>query len=267
MQRVMFLGESVHGVAEFTIFKREWLAEHRDEPLAVVFEADHVGMLRSMRTGESADEVMANFPKIHRTHEMRDLVALVIEAGIPFLGADVVVRNKEAEFSGDLAMMRERQRARHRDIYEREDWAEQRDAYMADVMAQACTDHPDRHVVGLFHNMHIKKAGSLEIGHLRLTSVSENLAKVHGIASWSVALFARRGDALDNDRTPLEFEILADDAVELLANDETRHVTDLRECGERTAFHHAFEKENLPIARQYDECVIFPRASRPAILE
>lgn len=267
MQRVTFLGESVHGVAEFTIFKREWLAAHRDEPLAVVFEADHVGMLRSMKTDESADEVMANFPKIHRTHEMRDLVALVIEAGIPFSGADVVVRNKEAEFSGDLDMMRERQRDRHRDIYEREGWAEQRDAYMAEVMAQACTDHPDRHVVGLFHNMHIKKVGSLESGHLRLTSVAENLAKAHGIASRSIALFARGGDALDNDRSPFEFEILDDEAVELLARDEVLHVADLRECGDRTAFHHAFEKESLPVAQQYDECVIFPRATRPAILE
>lgn len=266
MQRVTFLGESVHGVAEFTIFKREWLAAHRDEPLAVVFEADHTGILRSMKTGESADEVMANFPKIHRTHEMRDLVALVMEAGIPFLGADVVVRNKEAEFSGDLAAMRERQRDRHREIYAREDWAELRDAYMAEVMAQACTDHPERHVVGLFHNMHIKKAGSLEPDRLRLTSVAENLAKAHGIASRSIALFARRGDALDNDCSPFEFEILDDDAVETLANDDVLHMKDLCECGDRTAFHHAFEKENLAVAQQYDECVIFPQATRPTVL-
>jgi len=262
-KKVTFLGESIHGVAEFTDYKRRWLERLRAEALAVVFEADHAGMMRSRQSGEPAEAVLANFPKIHRTREMRDLLTLVIESGFPFFGADVVVRNKEARFSGDLAVMRDRQITRQGEIYEREDWAEQRDAYMAGVTAQVCADFPDHHVVGLFHNMHIKKAGSQEFHHLRLTSVAEHLAKSHGIASHSIALFARAGEALDNDLTPFAFKILDQEAVELLANDDLLHVTDLAECGDRMGFHHAFEKENLPVARQYDECVIFPRATRP----
>ena len=148
MQRVTFLGESIHGVAEFTDYKRRWLETRRAEALAVVFEADHAGMMRSRQSGEPAEAVLANFPKIHRTREMRDMLALVIESGFPFFGADVVVRNKEARFSGDLAVMHDRQITRQGEIYEREDWAEQRDAYMAGVTAQVCADFPDHHVVG-----------------------------------------------------------------------------------------------------------------------
>jgi hypothetical protein len=82
---VIFFGESIHGVAEFTLFKRDWIACHESCELVVVFEADNIEMVRSLEQEESPEEIPLNFPRVHRTCEMLALLGFVIANEIPLL--------------------------------------------------------------------------------------------------------------------------------------------------------------------------------------
>jgi erythromycin esterase-like protein len=139
---------------------------------------------------------------------------------------------------------------------------------MSEVLASVVMAHPGHTVVGFFHNMHIKHNGSLEKNHLKLTSIAENLRLKHDISSRSIGLFASGGTAVCNDLSPFEFDISDDDVIEHLAR-KTKRVTNIESSqlmNDLTAYHHAFEKESIPVNRQYDECVIFPTARRPTLL-
>lgn len=266
---VILIGESIHGVAEFTEFKHRWLREEAPSPPVVVFEADHVGMLLSAHEKSQATHILRNFPKVHRTEEMRLLIQHILQENIPFYGADLVTRNKSATCSGNFQSLRDRQIAAEMQVYSGSPPLYQlRDEYMGDVVAHAATAHPDRTVVGFFHNMHIKHNGSLEQNHLRLTSIAENLRLKHNIPARSIGLFASGGTAVCNDLSPLAFDIGDEDVIEHLAR-KTQQVTRIA-CSQLanhlTAYHHAFEKENIPVNRQYDECVIFPTARPPTLL-
>jgi erythromycin esterase-like protein len=266
MHNVCFLGEAIHGVAEFTNYKHQWLAARDSENVVVVFEADHVGMLHSAMQQESAERVLLNFPKIHRTHEMLALLEFVVGNKIPYYGADVVTRNKTAVFTGELLLRRKTQEAKEAFIYAQADPFTLRDKYMAEAMAGAMVQHPQKTIAGFFHNFHIKKRGSLEEGHFKLCSVAENLAAIHQTASRSIGLFAAQGNALDNDRTSFQFNNINDaEVIESLATSDSKPliIKDKTVMGKRTAYHHAFEKEHIPAARQYDECVIFHTATVP----
>lgn len=264
---IVFLGESIHGVSEFTSFKRKWISHAAGANLAVVFEADHVGMLRSALNRESPKEILLNFPRIHRTTEMLALLADLVGKGVPFFGADVITRNKEGGFRRPLAAMRLRQVEAERFIYSQVDPFSHRDEYMAEVIASVAADHPGHVVVGLFHNLHIKKQGSRECEELRLHSVAECLCEKHRMDIRSIGLFASGGSALHNDLTPFRFEIRDDGAVEHLAtaSNEYVHFICPADVENRTAYHHAFTKETLPVRENYDECVVFPIVTPPSL--
>lgn len=267
MVKVTFLGESIHGVSEFTRFKFDWIREAAAP--VIIFEADHIGLRRSSESGETAIEAMENFPRIHRTREMLELLEYVVEQRIPYYGADVIPRNRRGNFEGLLGEARERQLDAHRRIFACADFAPPRDEYMAEAVAECVRAHTGRHVVGLFHNAHIKKQGSLELGEFKLPSVAEVLRERHGCESRSIGLFAKAGSAFHNDGTPFEFRIDDNDVIEVLAGSglTPRRVSDPVEMQDLTAYHHAFEKENLPVRLQYDECIVFPSVTTPKLLQ
>jgi erythromycin esterase-like protein len=266
MVMVTFLGESIHGVSEFTRFKLDWIRD-ADAPV-VIFEADHIGLRRAYENEESPIEAMENFPRIHRTREMLELLEYVVEQGIPYYGADVIPRNQHGNFEGVLGEARERQLDAHRKIFASADFAPPRDEYMAEVVAECIRAHADRPVVGLFHNAHIKKHGSLEVGELKLPSVAEVLRDRHGYESRGIGLFAKTGSTLHNNGTPFDFCIEDEDVIESLAGSgtEPRRIYDHTEMQNFTAYHHAVEKENLPVRLQYDECIVFASVRTPSLL-
>ena len=262
---VIFLGESIHGVAEFTLFKREWLARHESDELVIVFEADHIGILRSRQEEESPEEILLNFPRVHRTCEMLALLEFAVANKIPFYGADVVSRNQNENFALTFQSHRHNQKLEENRIYALSDPFPARDEYMCDVMWKVAQKHPKRTIIGFFHNLHIKKQGSLERDEFYLPSVAEQLFKKYGLPSYSIGLFARSGRALHNNLSEFTFSIADSDVVEALA--DSTHVRALKQSalGERSAYHHAFEKENLPVRIQYDECIVFDRVTTPTL--
>ncbi len=265
-QTITFLGESIHGVSEFTHFRLDWIREN-DAPV-VVFEADRIGLQRSFEAGNSAEKVIENFPLIHQTREMLELLVRVVERGIPYFGADVIPRNRRGAYDGPLGEARQKQLDAHRRIFACADFAAPRDEYMAEAFAECVRAHPGRHVAGLFHNAHIKKQGSLELGELKLASVAEVLRDRHGYESRSIGLFARAGSALNNNGTPFDFRNEDYDVIESLAGYGTtpRRIYGPVEMQDLTAYHHAFEKENLPVRLQYDECIVFSSVRAPTLL-
>jgi len=269
MSRITLLGESIHGVAEFTRYKHAWLVERGFADMVIVFEADHVGMLRSLFTQESPLGILANFPKVHRTREMLALLEEIVERRVPFFGVDVVCCNKSGHFDPSLMEARERQQLAELEIYGKPEPFPLRDEYMCDRLAEVCLGCPERPVVGLFHNMHIKKSGSSEAPAFRLPSVAECLLRRHHLPSHSIGLFVKAGRALHNDLTEFAFSIEDDDAIETLAGPPGGEATIIAEkelMGARVAYHHGFEKETRPVAAQYDECVVFPEATPPHLV-
>lgn len=266
MVTVTFLGESIHGVSEFTRFKLDWIRELKNP--VVIFEADHIGLKRSWELKEPPGQVIASFPKIHQTREMLRLVEYLLKRGVPYFGADVVPRSKRGTFDGPLGEARQKQLDAHRQIFACADFAGPRDEYMAEAFAECVRAHPGRHVVGLFHNAHIKKRGSLELGELKLASVAELLRERHGYESRSIGFFAKAGTALHNNGAVFDFRIDDEDVIESLAGSGTtpRKIYDPVEMQDLTAYHHAFEKENLPVRLQYDECIVFSSVRAPTLL-
>jgi erythromycin esterase-like protein len=266
---VVLIGESIHGVAEFTEFKHRWLRENARSRLVVVFEADHVGMLLSAHDKSQETHILRNFPKVHRTEEMLLLIRHILQKDIPFYGADLVTRNKTATYSGHFKLLRDKQIASETKVYsESPPLFQLRDEYMSDVVASAAMTHPGHTVVGFFHNMHIKHNGSLEKDHLRLTSIAENLRHNHDILARSIGLFASSGTAVCNDLSPFSFDISDPDVIEHLAH-KTNRVTKIvtpQLMEDLTAYHHASERESISVNRQYDECVVFPTVRPPRLL-
>jgi len=151
-------------------------------------------------------------------------------------------------------------------IYSSPDPFHLRDGYMSKVIASICHEYPEHDIVALFHNLHIKKHGSREQGDLGLASVAEQLAATHRIGSRSIGLFATRGTARHNDLTLFDFAITDPDVIETIHGVNSTGITQITDpmlMADRTAYHHAFEKETLPVRIQYDECVVFPRAHPP----
>lgn len=238
---------------------------HESDKLVIVFEADHIGMVRSGQQEESPEEILLNFPRVHRTCEMLSLLEFAVANEIPFYGADVVSRNQNENFALTLQSQRHNQKLEQNRIYALSDPFPARDEYMCDVMWKVAQKHPKRTIIGFFHNLHIKKQGSLERGEFYLPSVAEQLFKKYGLPSYSIGLFARSGRALHNDLSEFTFSIADSDVVEALA--DSTHVKALKQpaLGERSAYHHAFEKENLPVRIQYDECIVFDRVTTPTL--
>ncbi|MDR0534087.1 MAG: hypothetical protein LBH01_09040 [Verrucomicrobiales bacterium] len=270
MGKVCFLGEAIHGVAEFTTYKHDWLRNQRPEEWIIVFEADHIGMLNSVANDEPAYQILQNFPKVHRTQEMLMLLEYLIEKKIPYYGADVVTRNKIAKFHGDMLVPRQIQAEQEGLFYSQADPFTLRDSYMAKVIANVASNHPHKNIAGFFHNGHIKKHGSKEIGKFKLRDTAEVLFADHQIPSYSTGLFAAQGNMLHNIFTPRNFNNIADtEVIESLAKPDSSPliIKDKETMGNLAAYHHAFEKENLPVAWQYDECVIFHTATTPTLVK
>lgn len=265
-RRVTFIGESIHGVSEFTKYKLEWLKARKGDPVTVVFEADRIGMMRSSELKESAEQMLQNFAKIQRTREMLELLDYLLSHEIPYFGADPVTRNHHGDFFGELAQFREKQIANEKEIYSSQNSFSLRDEYMCDVMEEVCSSQAGRHVVGLFHNLHIKKMGSRERPELCLPSVAELLLERHRIPSYSIGLYAKRGSALHNNLSPFDFEIRNGYTVESMVSAETPSFFLSADLGEQTAYHHAFDIESVPVKLQYNEIGVFPSVSRPTLI-
>ena len=266
--KIHLIGESIHGVSEFTRYRHQWLLRHVDDQSIVVFEADHIGLLHSSQNYDDAETMLQNFPRVHRTREMANLLCDLLSRRIPIYGADVVARNTVATISGELERRRQKQQQDEARIYASPDCFAGRDEYMADVFAELVTRYPAHHFFGLFHNLHIKRHGSREVESLRLRSVAEQLRQKHRLPVHSTALFARQGDALHNNLTQFHFAIDDTDSIESLATTPTDPVilSSSADMGERVAYHHASERETLPVGLHYDACVVFPHATPPTLI-
>ena len=266
--QIQFLGEAIHGAREFTRYRHSWLEQHAGDGTVVVFEADRVGLLHSVQNHEDAVAMLQNFPRVQRTREMAGLLGCLLDRGIPVYGADVVTRNSRAIFSGHLADLRRQQVEDEERIYSSPDCFTLRDAYMADAFADLVARFPEHRFVGLFHNLHIKRQGSLEIETLRLQSVAQNLCEKHGLSVHATALLARQGSAFHNNLESFNFLIDDVEAIENLEHNVQGPllIPDLERVGEKVAYHHAFERETLPVRDQYDACIIFPEVTPPHLI-
>lgn len=137
---------------------------------------------------------------------------------------------------------------------------------MSNAMAEICAAEPNRHIVGLFHNLHIKKKGSSERKDLWLPSIAELLFSRHRVTSYSVGLNARRGAALHNNLEPFDFMIEDRDAIECLPPLDSFGTYKAEELSAYIGYHHAFDRETIHVRTQYDEVVVLPIVSPPTLI-
>ncbi|MCG8710742.1 erythromycin esterase family protein [Brenneria sp. 4F2] len=265
-KRLTFIGESIHGVSEFTRCKQNFARRFCDKSWVWIFEADQLGMALSHANQEPAGARLMNFPAVMRTKEMRDLLGWGIDAGIPCLGADIIPRRPLASFPAEWAARRMRQAALFHQIRGRDGYAARRDRYMARQVRRIASHYADAPLLVMMHNMHIKRSGSREVSSLRLKSVREHLAGDFSAQMESIALFARQGCVCHNDLTPFTFAI--DDPLSaevfLTAAEPTLAVVACADMpSAHVAWHHAFERETRPVGEQYEWCAVFAQVAAP----
>jgi len=150
-KRFIFLGESIHGVAEFTQLREEIAACYFDHAAVLIFEADSTGMLFSHQHNESALGRLKNFPKILRTQETVKLLAWAISRDIPCLGIDPIPRRPLTDFTQQWRSIRHRET----DDYSRAKSAGTlfawRDATMAEKLIALTSAYPRQRMLIMLH--------------------------------------------------------------------------------------------------------------------
>lgn len=266
-KRFVFLGESIHGVAEFTRFRQAIAQCYFSENGALIFEADSSGMLLSHQRNEYAPCRLKNFPKVMRTREMLHLLTWAIDHHLPCLGIDCIPRRDLTDFPREWQSQRQRELMHYQQVINTPDYFRWRDARMAESLFTIARDYAHRRILVMLHNLHIKRCGHQEKGALRLKSVREYVEDLLPLQSRSVAQFARAGNAIHNDLNPFSFEIY--DPLSLETYPGIAGCSLFRESqipDNRVAWHHAFERETLPAKKQYEGCVVFSYVHPPVLV-
>ncbi len=265
--RFVFLGEAIHGVAEFTRFRLAVARRFFCENSILLFEADSTGMLLSHQRRETAYLRLKNFPLVMRTQEILQLLTWGIDRQIPCLGIDCIPRHDLTDFPPNWQPQRRHEVAEFIKMKSSTDYFEQRDARMAGNLLIAAMNYPKHRMLIMLHNLHIKRQGSRENNGLRLRSVREHLEEIMPEQSTAIAQLARGGRALHNDLTPFDFQI--DDPLSLETHlDGVNHILlpASRIPPDRVAWHHAFERETLPVREQYEGCLVYGRVHIPRLV-
>jgi len=171
------------------------------------------------------------------------------------------------DFPPNWQPQRRREVAEYLDMKSSTDYFEQRDAKMAGNLLSTAMNYPEHRMLVMLHNLHIKRRGSRENNGLRLRSVREYLEKILPAQSKSIAQLARGGTALHNDLTPFNFQI--DDPLSLETHpDAVSHALfpASRIPPDRVAWHHAFERETVPVREQYEGCLVYGRVHLPGLV-
>lgn len=106
-KRFIFLGESIHGVSEFTRLRLEIAKRYFHEQAVLVFEADSTGMLLSHIRNDDAVFRLNNFPKVLRCREMLDVLKWAISKRVPCFGIDCIPRLDITNFPADWLTRRQ----------------------------------------------------------------------------------------------------------------------------------------------------------------
>ncbi|HHD7242324.1 TPA: hypothetical protein ACNOIA_004605 [Enterobacter cloacae] len=268
--RIFFIGESIHGIAEFSQFKKEFIKHINGQNWIVLFEADALGMKLSQLRGDTEEQFLDNFPRIMQTFQTRELIALAQKQGFPCLGIDVIPRRSDADFPQDWKA--DRSSFIHHFITAREsdNWLSWRSAKMAQNIRDIACHNPSSQLLVFLHNMHIKRDGRSERSELRLMSAREHLDKDFAGQMYSIAQFARAGRACHNDLTAFDFEINDPQSIETLIDQQSSGWR-LFKCEKlvqmKVAYHHAFERETIDIRRQYEYVVLYGRVTPPEFIK
>lgn len=265
--RFLFMGESIHGVSEFSRLKME-IAEHyfRNQTV-LIFEADSSGMSFSHQRGEDVIFRLNNFPLIMRTQEMHDFLTWAISRKLPCLGIDCIPRRPLKDFPLEWHSRRKQETEDYFKAKLSHNFFEWRDMQMSNQLINLVSFYPKHRMLIMLHNLHIKRLGSQERGGLKLKSVREYFEDAFPEESHSVAQLARSGAALHNDLTPFSFKI--NDPLSLEHSSGASDCTFLTESqmpDSCISWHHAFERESISSKKQYEGCFIFNDVHPPFLL-
>ncbi|CAI0843831.1 TraB/GumN family protein [Serratia quinivorans] len=266
-KRFFFLGESIHGVSEYTRLRLEIAECYFYKQAILIFEADSNGMLLSHQNNEDAHSRLKNFPRILRTQETVNLLIWAMSRLIPCLGIDCIPRRVLTDFPVEWHLIRQRETDEYIKARLSPNFFEWRDNQMAKQLVNISSEHPEYRMLIMLHNLHIKRRGSQEYGELKLKSVREHLEETLPLQSHSIAQLARSGSALHNDLSsfsfhihdPLSLEVYSDATVCTL-------LTESRIPDACIAWHHAFERETVPAKKQYEGCFIFKEVQSPVLV-
>ncbi|WNU99106.1 hypothetical protein RS584_15505 [Enterobacter sp. DTU_2021_1002640_1_SI_PRY_ASU_LCPMC_013] len=266
-KKIVFLGESIHGVDRFNTFRLFVARKHFKEMSILVFEADSSGMSFSHNLHENAIERMANFPKVMRNREIQDILAWSIKNDIPSLGIDCIPRRRLHDFPEQWRQYRQQEVLLYEKYKLGSLYYEWRAGKMADNLMMLLNQYPEHRLLVMLHNLHIKCKGSSETGKLKVTSVRELIEmKLPGI-SVSFGQFARSGNALHNDLSYFSFNITDPFVIENYQKGTGSMFIEREMIPVNIfAYHHAFEKETIPVWEQYDGCIIHQNVNIPTII-
>ncbi len=268
--QIIFIGESIHGVSEFNLFKHYLIKKHADHNWICLFEADYLGMKLSRSQGECAEKILLNFPLVMRTRETFDLLTWLVEHNIPYHGIDNIPRRLLSDYPDEWLSKKTEQDTEYKNLKITNNLFEWREEEMAKNITNIIgINGKNNKALIMLHNLHLKNKGSHEKGNLRLMSVKERIDARLRKKSFSIAQVALCGNALNNDLTPFNFFINDAGSVESLAMNtdniyNIHSATDLPD--EAVAYHHAFERENISAKEQYEWIVIFTNVSPPEII-
>ncbi|MFE4108838.1 hypothetical protein [Kosakonia sp. YIM B13611] len=266
-KRFIFLGESIHGVAEYTQLRKNIAERYFKNSAVLIFEADSKGMLFSHQHNETAICRLKNFPRILRTQETLNLLAWAISRQIPCLGIDCIPRRAVTEFTPEWQPIQQQEIDEYFKARAGINFFAWRDIRMAENLINLTSTYPAHRMLIMLHNLHIKRRGSLEKAELQLKSVREYFEDAFPVQSHSIAQFAQRGSALHNDLTLFSFQITDPLSVELLSGAAAYNLLTAEQISDvSTAWHHAFERETIPPQNQYEGCFIFKEVHPPIII-
>ncbi len=265
--RLLFVGESIHGISEFTQFRLAIAKRYFNQQSILIFEADCRGMQLSHQRGDCARLRLSNFPKVMRTVENLELISWAINNQIPCLGIDCIPRRDLADFSSNTQSQRQREILENERMKGFEDYLAWRARQMAHNLLQIALEYPACRLLIMLHNLHIKRRGSEETKTLSLRSVRQIVEEYLPEKSTSLAQFARGGNGLHNDLTAFNFQINDPMSIESYHTKTNNIVIPSSEIPSgRVGWHHAFERETIPVGKQYEACNLFIDVSPPNII-
>ncbi|PDO88242.1 hypothetical protein [Kosakonia pseudosacchari] len=263
-KRFIFLGESIHGVAEYTRLRENIAERYFNKSAVLIFEADSNGMLFSHQHNESAICRLKNFPGILRSQETVNLLAWAISRQLPCLGIDSIPRRSVTEFPPEWQPIQQRKIDEYSSARSGINFFAWREIRMAENLIHLTSTYPEHRMLIMLHNLHIKRHGSFEKAELRLKSVREYFEDVFPRQSHSIAQLAQRGSALHNDLTLFNFHITDPLSVERLSGAAAYTLLTAEQIpNDSTAWHHAFERETVSPKNQYEGCFIFKEVHPP----
>lgn len=263
----IFIGESIHGVSEFTKFKYQFIKRFCDHNWICIFEADELGIKLSKHQRDNIKKTLFNFPLVMRTAETVELLTLLKERQIQYYGIDCIPRRLYRDYPKALKVDKLYQDKTYNINKLSDTYFDWREKLMTTNLINIFTKNKNRKFIIFLHNMHIKNKGSYEQNSLNLKSVKERLGIDLQNRCICIAQLALSGECLNNDLSQFTFHIHDKYSVESLVSGENNiislHSTMLP--SNLVAWHHAFERESIPVKEQYDWVVIYSSINQPTI--